>query len=106
MKAIKDRTSEISAALTVFSKRGSRPLTAIDKQLLRKFGYIEWDTATREWTMTDHGRERLAEVKTTTTTPRHYGQCASHRCVAAGTHLARHGAYRGLALCDRHHEGR
>lgn len=31
--------------------------------------------------------------------------CSYHRCKSKATHLARHGVYRGLPLCAKHHEG-
>lgn len=36
---------------------------------------------------------------------KNYGSCSYRQCRAQGTHIARHGVYRGLALCAKHHEG-
>lgn len=34
-----------------------------------------------------------------------YGWCVQFKCNRNGTHVARHGVYRGLPLCAQHHEG-
>lgn len=45
--------------------------------------------------------ESLGEIEQ----KRDLGTCSYYKCSAKATHLARHGVYRGLPLCAKHHEG-
>lgn len=58
-KPIHDRSAEIDKALPLFKSRGVHHLTEHERQLLRKFGYIEWDRSLRAWKLTDKGAGRM-----------------------------------------------
>jgi len=58
-KPIHDRSAEINKALPLFKSKGVHHLTENERQLLRKFGYIEWNRSQRAWRLTDKGLKRL-----------------------------------------------